>query len=390
MLGFSERKVANIELNNLKELTLTGSANSSRISKILKNVKPQKLTMDVLKEWGKIDKHFLSWLIKQEQLEHLHIKGESLKIFLNEFPADKLKIQLKKLMIESHSYDILPFPEKMMVKLRRNLITFCQTQKNLEEVVIKIDCSEMCTHLLESKTVKKLKIYTGLPAIELLRVNNTLECLIIMNISSRNFETPKWETLSNLRKLKHLEIIFPDFWDERHDVRDVILNCSELSHLTTLKLTKFYSLEHDPDAFQDINIPSLKEILLRNIYVSPRDWHSITTNCPLVEKVTLDCFVLDVESANSICEKWEYLEEIDLGYGIYSAEIFPALLKCSNLKTLIVLEKMKHQLDLRLENMVIPFKITVKTSNLNFDFVDGFIDDYAYLVDRHLYVENFY
>jgi hypothetical protein len=49
-LSFSERKMSTLKLKNLEELTLNGAkanSNSSRVSKILNYVKPQKLALNV-------------------------------------------------------------------------------------------------------------------------------------------------------------------------------------------------------------------------------------------------------------------------------------------------------------------------------------------------------
>ncbi len=364
-LGFSERKVSNLELKNLKKLTLTGTANSSRISKILKNVKLQKLTMNIPRGLGKFDKHFQTWLLKQDRLEDLCIEDMALKIFLVEFPPDKLKIQLKKLTIKERLFYI---PLEKEADFKENFINFCRGQKNLEEVDMWFQRfwsshfgPGIFSRLMGSKVLKILKINGSiLPTTA--NVNETLEYLSV--------KTPwywlqpfNWQTLTKLSKLKHLDLSFPG-----SEVRDIIFNCSRLNELITLKLSKFYLISYEPGAFQFINLPSLKQIDLSNIYLSHGDWIHITTKCPLIEKVTLDLFIMNEESAILICETLKNLNEIELGHGIYAENIFPALLKSSSLKELKANEKMKQQLEVRLDKTVIPFKISVKVNELNRDY----------------------
>jgi hypothetical protein len=130
--------------------------------------------------------------------------------------------------------------------------------------------------------------------------------------------------------------------------------------------------------------------------VSHRDWASITTKCPLVEKLKLDFYVMDAESANLICEAWNNLKVLDLGYGIYSAELFPALRKCSSLEELSVTENMKQQMEARmdLEMAGIPFKITLKAkvdegleSYENF-LILRFVANNEHMVGRNSLLDN--
>jgi hypothetical protein len=244
---------------------------------------------------------------------------------------------------------------------------------------------ELYTRLLERKTVKKLGIYeNGLPAIG--SINETLEDLrVIYYWKHGSFQTLKWQTLSKLKGLKHLDIVFPEL-----EIEDIIANCSGLDQLMTLKLTKFSTFARELDAFQAINLPGLKEIHFTNISVSQRDWASITTNCPLVEKLTLDRFVMDAESANLICETWNNLKVLDLGYGIYSAELFPALLKCSSLEELRVSGNMKQQMEARLDLEMggIPFKITEFDAGYMEPLNRMFINNNARMVGRSLLLDN--
>jgi hypothetical protein len=391
-LGFSERKVANLELNNLKELTLNGSANSSRISKILKNVKLQKLTMNIHEDWGKFDKHFQSWLIKQDRLEDLYIKNTAMKIFFNEFPAEKLKFQLKKLTIKEECC----MHRKKEAHFKRNFFNFLRSQRNLEEVVTWSNnfvfwsgrfWPETLAQLLTSKVLKKLKIIgNALPAMDSSADNESLECLSVSfdyHWIWSNTVDPNWPTLNILRKLKHLDLSFP-----LSEVRDIIPNCSRLNQLTTLKLTKSGVYGRESDAFRYINFPDLKEIDLSNMHLSHGDWIRITTKCPLVEKITLYRFIMDEESANLICETWKNLKEIDLGVGFYPENIFPAVLKSSSLKELKVLEKMKQQLEEHLNRVEIPFKITVMTRELEDEYWDRFSIPGDLLEGRDTYLDN--
>ncbi len=155
-LGFDERKVSNLELKHLKELTLNDSANSSRISKILKNVKLQKLTLNCSGNWQKLDKHFESWLMGQERLEELHIKEQALKIFCKEFPANKLKVQLRKLTFEVRRFHELRLVNSSLINIQRNIINFCQSQRSLEEVVLSVswnNCSSLGEQDIEETDV---------------------------------------------------------------------------------------------------------------------------------------------------------------------------------------------------------------------------------------------
>jgi hypothetical protein len=235
--------------------------------------------------------------------------------------------------------------------------------------------------------LKKLKFfYNDIPAIES-RVNETLEDLCIEYYHPGYLTLiPKWRTLTKLTQLKHLEINF-----QGSEVRQIIEKCSELSQLTTIKLRKTVISPNfaEHDAFRQINLPSLRKITFEKIYVKHLDWTFITSKCPLVESLTLDHFILDQGSASLICEQWKNLKMVELGYGLYLEEVFPALLKCSSLKVLKVVEKMKQQLELRLEQAVVPFEIIVKDSVLGELEVAFFTQQFASLANRFLYFDNF-
>jgi hypothetical protein len=384
-LGFSERKTSRLELNNLKELTLNGTANSSRVSKILKNVKVQKLTLNP-KRWGKFDKHFESWLMRQDRLEELYIQDQAIKFFFKEFPAGKMQIQLRKLSLEVRKF----YGRHSMINFQENIINFCRSQKALQEVDLSVRFPSHIGHgivasLLESNSLKKLKVFNiDIPVIES-RVNDTLEDLCI-EYSISTFTTQTWRTLEKLTQLKHLEINFRGF-----AVRQIIENCSGLSQLMTIKLRKItiYPTFAEHDAFRQINLPSLRKITFDKIYVKQLDWTLITSKCPLVESLTLDHFILDQGSAGLICEQWKNLKMIDLGYGLYLEEVFPAILNCSSLKVLKVVEKMNQQLQLRLGEAVAPFEIIVKNSVLDKYEVRALTQQFAFLEDRSLYFDNF-
>jgi hypothetical protein len=208
-LGFDERKVSNLELKHLKELTLSESANSSRISKILKNAKLQKLTLNCSGSFKKLDKHFESWLMGQERLEELTIKEQALKIFRKQFPANKSKIQLRKLTLEVTSR----LRNTSMTNIQRNLLSFCQSQRSLEEVVLSFGFHSgvgdgIIAPLLESRGFRKLTLrdIDGLPVIQS-SSNETLEDLCV-EFSKFGGYTQRWQTLAKLRQLKHLEISY--------------------------------------------------------------------------------------------------------------------------------------------------------------------------------------
>ncbi len=395
-LGFDERKVSNLELKHLNELTLNDSANSSRISKILKNAKLQKLTLNCSGNLQKLDKHFESWLMGQYRLDELHIKNHAIKIFCKEFSSNKLKIQLRKLTLELE-LEVTRFHEvrlrnTSLINFQRNFISFCQSQRSLEEVVLSVSFSSnvwagLIAHLLESKKLKKLTLCgNGLPVIES-RSNETLEDLCIKHCWHRSNATSTWQTLAKLRMLKNLEINY-----HGQQVQDIITSCSRLSQLKTLKLAKLYHflpIDDEPDAFQEINLPNLTTIYLKYIYVTQLGWTSITSRCLLVESLILDRFILGQGSASLICEQWKNLKVLDLGYGIYLDELFPALLTCLSLKELKIVEKMKQQLEHHLGEAVAPFEIIVKDNVLaGFDMY--YLQTYfEFWPDRSLYLDNF-
>jgi hypothetical protein len=387
-LGFPERKVSSLQLKNLEELTLNGSANSSRVSKILNHVKPQKLTLDVSENWRKMDKHFESWLLKQDRLKDLHVKDRAMMIFSKEFPVDKLKIQLRKLTLEVTSFHELWLLNSSMI-LQRNMINFCRSQRSLEDVRLSalFITDPIIAHLLDSRSLKKLTYlsYKGVPAIES-RSNESLEdlCISYGRPGSASTITPTWQTLAKLKKLKNLEINF-----QGHQVQEIITNCSRLTQLMTMKLTKINFNGHELAAFNDINLPNLRTIDLGNIYVTKLGWTSITKKCPLVESLTLEGFVLNHGSASVICEQWKYLKFIELGYGFYLEEIFSALLKCKTLKQVKINDKMKQQLEVRLGEAKAPFEITVKHDVPVGLRVDLLAERFGLLVDRSLYLDNF-
>jgi hypothetical protein len=129
-----ERKVSDVQLVHLEELTLEGKANTSRVSKILNNVKPKKLTMDIQENWSRFDKHFWTWFYKQNFMEELHLKNRALKIFTRQFPASKNKIKLKTLTLEVTSVSELRSMDSIMANFQVSIVNFCQDQQNLHEV----------------------------------------------------------------------------------------------------------------------------------------------------------------------------------------------------------------------------------------------------------------
>ncbi len=237
---------------------------------------------------------------------------------------------------------------------------------------------------MESKILKKLMLYdtVGLPAIES-SSNETLEDLCIQYCW--HLSTGTWQTLAKLRKLKNLEITYYG-----QQVQDIITSASRLSQLTTMKLTKLNSfcflIDDEPDAFQQINLPSLTKLDLNHINVTQLGWTSITSGCPLVDSLILNRFVLGQGSANLIAEQWKILKVLDLGYGLYLDELFPALLKCPNLKELKVVETMKQQLEVFLGEAGAPFEIVLKES-----VRDAYVshNEFRFVADRSLYLDNF-
>ncbi len=70
---------------------------------------------------------------------------------------------------------------------------------------------------------------------------------------------------------------------------------------------------------------NLQKIYLGNIFVTQVDWASIITNCPLIETLILDSYIIVQGSASLIFQQWENLKEVKLSFGLYLEEIFPAL-----------------------------------------------------------------
>jgi hypothetical protein len=154
-LSFSERKMSTLKLKNLEELTLNGAkanSNSSRVSKILNYVKPQKLALNVQEYWTRKGMHFESWLMKQDRLAELNVKGRAMSIFGKEFTADKLNIKLRKFIIEIGRLVELWMLNSRTENVRRN-ISFCRSQRNLEEVVLRLwfISDPIVVHLLDNK-----------------------------------------------------------------------------------------------------------------------------------------------------------------------------------------------------------------------------------------------
>jgi hypothetical protein len=209
-------KIANLDLKNLKEITLTHTAGNSKVTKILNNVQQlEKVTLDTVDilGWSQVlDKHYFSWLLKQEHLKELSIGRHALKFFFKKILTARVEFQLKKLSIVEHLQKI---PQNKETKFKSNLCEFLKTQTEIEEVFIWTgsDSSdprfwhEIFVQLLRSKILKNLTIHKEvLPAVERSFINENLESLSIdcsyrwLNLSPSNWQTLKTENLDILRR----------------------------------------------------------------------------------------------------------------------------------------------------------------------------------------------
>lgn len=345
-LLFRKNEVTRIPLENLRELILHDSANSYRFSQFMDGVMLEQLTLMVEKTGNYLDVNFLSWLFKQDQLKTLKIQEKAVKIFCNPFPADQITFKLKSLWIQPGSHRNGSRAAEFIFKT--NFLNFLDGQVELEEIHFvaseatryRMESSpmwrEIYTRLMSSKTVKKLQIYDYCLR-QITVENKTLETLIFDN-PCLHMENP-WENLLKLKNLKNLEI------SEVYRLKELFLFSESMPHLTSLKLSRKVSCGQDDSTFAQMKFPKLQELYLGNVHVNSRDWISITANCPLMKKITLNLFFLENDSVNLMMEKWAHFEELDLGCGIYTPGIFQLLNASPSFKCLIGTRRVKEHVD---------------------------------------------
>jgi hypothetical protein len=366
-LRFLKQESNKISLDNLKTLTLHDSANTFRMSQFLENVELLELTLNIEKTGRYLDENFMDWFLQQRRMKSLTVQERALKIFFNPFPDDKMNVQLRKLSIHPNNFML---PRMNEATFKGNLIKFFESQINLEEVyfensecILPSPWRNIYAHLLASKTLKKLQIVSeDLPEISVAE-NRSLESLIVHRpLNGLWIFLPlinPWQTISKFRNLKHIEITGV------YDLQNFLLHGSGLDQLETLKLSgRMGDFANDINTFDSINFPNLKDINLTGVFVNHLGWTSITAKCPLIEKITLNQFFLEHASVKLICEKLGNLKEMDLGCGIYTADIFKKIMKNSSLRNLKITAVMLQQMEnwRNFGALPKPFKITVKSS----------------------------
>lgn len=96
--------------------------------------------------------------------------------------------------------------------------------------------------------------------------------------------------------------------------------------------------------FCRLQFNTLKQVAFDGCIMNPEEWNCFVLDNPLVEKLSLNSFVLPAESIACISHYWRQLKEIELGFGCYTADLMHEIAdNCLNLKHLKITKEMAVQ-----------------------------------------------
>lgn len=347
-LSFRVNVRAMNDLPELKKLHLEGTAISYKISNFLQNVKLEQIILVERKQSRKFfDTDFMAWLVAQTKLKHLVLEENACFIFSN-FRFIRQTFRLQNLIINGP--EVKDFWNTATVL---NFQEFIAAQGVIESVVLLIKpnyltdlnvLTQFNSILLNlSKKSHKINVYVDNKTT--LRLLPSFPLVESLEFYSSNLESTEIFYCRNCKILK----VFASWSAYSYLSNNIIPNHTRFSNLKELKLVRHYDFRKGEN-FLNMKFGNLRVLDLTYYLASADDWKLIIDKCPLIEKLSLNIFILTTEIVKLMCLKWKRFESLQLGYGLYEADIVKPLIDQVNFKTIYINAAMKSHFETILEN----------------------------------------
>lgn len=336
-LNFRKHQLQDIDLPKLKHLTLKNNAVSHRVSDFMQNVKLESLELDIDRNHNYVNPEFIEWLRKQDKLKKIVLKNNALKFVINEqLLSAPLMFNLKEVIVKNCrvtpafcDFIRLQSPTIERFDYEHSDYWFGDEIRMLEQAL------QGC-HNLNHLTTNRLIGFNNTN-------NNTkfmnLETLIVRDAPHVDYEKifsccPNLKSLT-LESCRYMSSIY------NQNFFQIVSRKLPLLEKLSLHKTGLSSTEN----YKELNLKNLKEIHISCSSIDHDSWKCITENCPQIEKISLDVFVLNQLSLEVICENLPNLCELSLGRGYFDVNLLNCLKQLKNLRVLRIFTSMYEQYD---------------------------------------------